>query len=91
MPTDRLCIKRFKTAFLTILNYKSEYASNIEHPDLNLQQDLEDGRVADHMDSIPGYHTPKRRQLAAVPELQKHQPYHSELLGQFRESDLGCM
>ena len=45
------------------------------HPDCNLQQDLEDRRMADHMDSIPSYHTPKERQLAAVPELQKHQPY----------------
>ena len=26
--------------------------------------------MADHMDSIPSYHTPKERQLAAVPELQ---------------------
>ena len=40
-----------------------------------LQQDLEDRRMADHMDSIPSYHTPKERQLAAVPELQNHQPY----------------
>ena len=31
--------------------------------------------MADHMDSIPSYHTPKERQLAAVPELQNHQPY----------------
>ena len=45
------------------------------HPYLNLQQDLEDRRIADHMDSIPSYHTPKERQLAAVPELQNHQPY----------------
>ena len=37
--------------------------------------DLEDRRMADHMDSIPSYHTPKERQLAAVPELQNHQPY----------------
>ena len=28
-----------------------------------------------HMDSIPSYHTPKERQLAAVPELQNHQAY----------------
>ena len=41
----------------------------------NLQQDLEDRRMADHMDSIPSYHTPKERQLTAVPELQNHQPY----------------
>ena len=41
----------------------------------NLQQDLEDRRMADHMDSIPSYHIPKERQLAAVPELQNHQPY----------------
>ena len=34
------------------------------------KQDLEDRRMADHMDSIPSYHTPKERQLAAVPELQ---------------------
>ena len=26
--------------------------------------------MADNMDSIPSYHTPKERQLAAVPELQ---------------------
>ena len=45
------------------------------HPDHNLQQDLEDSRMADHMDSIPSYHTPKERQLAAVPELQDHQPH----------------
>ena len=31
--------------------------------------------LADHMDSIPSYHTPKERQLADVPELQNHQPY----------------
>ena len=40
-----------------------------------LQQDLEDRRMADHMDSTPSYHTPKERQLAAVPELQNHQSY----------------
>ena len=34
-----------------------------------MQQDLEDRRMADHMDSIPSYHTPKERQLSAVPEL----------------------
>ena len=38
--------------------------------DHNLQQDLEDRWVVDHMDSINGYHTPKERQLAAVPGLQ---------------------
>ena len=37
--------------------------------DRKLQQDLEDRRMADHMDSIPSYHTPKEMQLAAVPEL----------------------
>ena len=42
------------------------------HPDLNLQQDLEDTIIADHIDSIPSYHTPKERQLAGVPELQNH-------------------
>ena len=31
-------------------------------------------RMADHMGSIPN-HTPKERQLAAVPELQNHQLY----------------
>ena len=31
--------------------------------------------MADHMDSIPSYQTPKERQLAAVPELQNHQPH----------------
>ena len=41
-----------------------------------LQQDFEDRRMADHMDSVPSYYTPKERQLAAVPELQNHQPYH---------------
>ena len=41
----------------------------------NQQQDLEDRRMADHMDSIPSYHTRKERQLAALPELQNHQPY----------------
>ena len=45
------------------------------HPDRNLQQDLEDRRMADHMDSVPNYHTPKERQLAAVLELQNHRPY----------------
>ena len=33
------------------------------HPDLKLQLDLEDRRMADHMDSITSYHTPKERQL----------------------------
>ena len=42
---------------------------------LNLQQDLEDRRMADHMDSILCYHTPKERQLVAMPELQNYQPY----------------
>ena len=46
----------------------------IRHPNLNLHQDLEDRKMADHMDSIPSY-TPKERQLVAVPELQNHQPY----------------
>ena len=32
-------------------------------------------RMADQMDSIPCYQTHKERQLAAVPELQNHQPY----------------
>ena len=32
-----------------------------------LQQDLDDRRIADHIDSIPSYHTPKEMQLAAVP------------------------
>ena len=31
--------------------------------------------MADHMDLIPSYHTPKERQLAAVPELRNQQPY----------------
>ena len=31
--------------------------------------------MADHMDSIPSYHTPEERRLAAVQELQIHQPY----------------
>ena len=38
----------------------------------DLQNDLEDMRMADHMDSIPSYHTPKERHRAAVPELQNH-------------------
>ena len=33
------------------------------------------GRMANHIDSAPSYHTPKERQLAAVPELQNYQPY----------------
>ena len=33
------------------------------HPDRDLQQDLEDRRMADHTDLIPGYHTPNERQL----------------------------
>ena len=40
-----------------------------------LQQDLEDRRMANHMDSVTSYYTPKERQLSAVPELQNHQPY----------------
>ena len=43
--------------------------SHDRHPDLNLQHDLEDREMADHMDSISSYHTPKERQLAAVQEL----------------------
>ena len=50
----------------------SRRSSHDRHPDLNLQQDLEDRRMADHKDSIPSYHTPKDRQLAAVPELQNN-------------------
>ena len=38
------------------------------HPNLNLQQDLEDREMADHMDSNSSYHTTKERQLAAVLE-----------------------
>ena len=34
--------------------------------DLNLQQDLEDRGMADQVDSVPIYHTPKERQLAAI-------------------------
>ena len=45
------------------------------YPDHNLQQDLEDRRMTNHMDSIPTYHTSKERQLAAAPELQNQQPY----------------
>ena len=47
------------------------------HPGLNMQQDLEDRRMADQIDSALSYmyNTPKERQLAAVPELQNHQPY----------------
>ena len=37
--------------------------------------------MADHMDSIPSYHTPKERQLAAVPELQNNQPYQPSMYG----------
>ena len=36
-----------------------------------MQQNLEDRGMADHMDSIHYYHTPKDRQLAAVSELQQ--------------------
>ena len=51
------------------------------HPDPNLQQVLEDNRrMADHMDLIPSYHTPKERQLAAVTELQNHQSALSTIL-----------
>ena len=32
--------------------------------------------MADDMNSIPSYHTPKEKQLAAVPKLQNRQPYH---------------
>ena len=53
----------------------SRRRSHDRHPDLNLQQDLEDRRMADHMNSIPSYHTLKVRQLAAVPELQNNQPH----------------
>ena len=73
-----------------ILNRWREYCSDLYnyetvgdpivhdwHLDLNLLQDLEDRRMADHMDSIPSYHTPKERQFAAVSELQNHQPYQS--------------
>ena len=49
--------------------------SHGRHPDLNLQHDLQDRRMADYMDSINSYHTPKEKQLGAVPELQDHQPY----------------
>ena len=34
----------------------SRRKSQDKHPDLNLQQDLEDRRMADYMDSIPSYH-----------------------------------
>ena len=49
--------------------------SHDRHPDLNLQQNLEDREMADHIDSIFSCHTQKEKQLAAVPELQNHQPY----------------
>ena len=49
------------------LNYKFDFAK--------LFADLEDRKKADQMDSIPCCHTPKERQLAAVPELQNHQSY----------------
>ena len=39
------------------------------------QPDLEYRGMTDHMGSNPSYHTLKERQLAAVSELQKHQPY----------------
>ena len=32
----------------------------------SLQQDLKDREMANHMNSIPSYHTPKERQLAAA-------------------------
>ena len=37
--------------------------SHDRHPDLSLQQDLEDRRMADHMDSLPSYHTPQKGNL----------------------------
>ena len=56
-------------------NISAELIQAGRHPDLKLQQDLEDRRMTDHMDSNPSYHTPKERQLAAVPEVQNLQPY----------------
>ena len=50
------------------------------HPDLDLQQDLEDRRMADHMDSIPSHHTPKERQLAVVAELQNRISHPSKVM-----------
>ena len=43
--------------------------------DINLQQGLEVRWMADHMDSIPSFHTSKQKQLTAVPELQNLQLY----------------
>ena len=42
---------------------------------IDILTDLIDRRMVSHMDSIPSHHTPKERQLAAVPEQQNHQPY----------------
>ena len=49
--------------------------SHGRHPDFNLQHDFEDRGMADEMDSVPSYHTPKERQSKAVPERQNNQPY----------------
>ena len=63
-----------KAVYNSFLNHYQPFDANILN---DLQQDLEVRRMANHMDSIPSYHTPKERQLAAVPELriQDHQSY----------------
>ena len=44
----------------------------LDRSNLNFQQYLEDRKMADHIDSIPSYHIPTERKLAAVPKLQNH-------------------
>ena len=51
------------------LSVHSSFKMGEYQPDLSLQQNLEDRRMADQMDSVPSNHTPKGRQFAAVPEL----------------------
>ena len=42
----------------------------------NLQQDLIDRRMANHMEPVLGHHTSQERQPAAVPQLPNDQPHH---------------
>ena len=43
----------------------------------NLQQELEDRRMADPVDPVFGHHTPQESQPAAVPELLNNRPHQS--------------
>ena len=43
-----------------------EATDDDDHPNHNLQQDLEDRRTAKHLDSIPSYQTPKERQRSCA-------------------------